>query len=74
VSYLERTTLEGTLEIPSIKTVIAATRAYPDAFDAAVASSNTAAEVQNKRKARFPAAQLDVILQIAASAAFPAAR
>jgi glyoxylase-like metal-dependent hydrolase (beta-lactamase superfamily II) len=51
---------------------IAATRAYLDAFDAAVASSKTSAEVQKKMKAKFPAAQLDIILQLGADAAFPA--
>jgi glyoxylase-like metal-dependent hydrolase (beta-lactamase superfamily II) len=48
-----------------------ATRAYLDAFDAAVASSNSSAEVQHKMKARFPGAQLDIILQLGADAAFP---
>jgi glyoxylase-like metal-dependent hydrolase (beta-lactamase superfamily II) len=51
---------------------IEATRAYLDAFDAAVASSKTAAEVQSKVKAKFPEAQLDIILQLGAGAAFPA--
>ena len=51
-----------------------ATRAYLDAFDAAVASSKTAAEVVSKVKAKFPDAQLDVILQLGAGAAFPAAK
>ena len=50
---------------------IDATRAYLDAFDAAVASSKTSAEVQKKIKAKFPAAQLDIILQLGADAAFP---
>ena len=51
---------------------IDATRAYLDAFDAAVASSKTAADVQRKVKAKFPDAQLDIILQLGAGAAFPA--
>lgn len=50
---------------------IDATRAYLDAFDAAVASSKTSAEAQKKVKAKFPAAQLDIILQLGADAAFP---
>jgi glyoxylase-like metal-dependent hydrolase (beta-lactamase superfamily II) len=50
---------------------IDATRAYLDVFDAAVASSRTAAEVQQKVKAKYPTAQLDIILQIGAGAAFP---
>ena len=49
-----------------------ATRAYLEAFDAAVASSKNAAEVQQKVKAKFPEAQLDIILQLGAEAAFPA--
>lgn len=49
---------------------IEATRAYLDAFDAAVASSKTSAEVQHKVKARYPTAQLDIILQLGADAAF----
>ena len=49
-----------------------ATRAYLDAFDASVASSKTSAEVQKKMKAKFPTAQLDIILQLGADAAFPA--
>jgi glyoxylase-like metal-dependent hydrolase (beta-lactamase superfamily II) len=48
-----------------------ATRAYLEAFDAAVAASKSSAEVQNKVKARFPGAQLDIILQLGADAAFP---
>jgi glyoxylase-like metal-dependent hydrolase (beta-lactamase superfamily II) len=51
---------------------IDATRAYLDAFDAAVASSKTAAEVQQKMKAKYATAQLDIILQLGAGAAFPA--
>jgi glyoxylase-like metal-dependent hydrolase (beta-lactamase superfamily II) len=53
---------------------IDATRAYLDAFDAAVASSKTSAEVQQKVKAKYPDAQLDIILQLGADAAFPAAK
>jgi len=53
---------------------IAETRAYLDAFDAAVASSKSSAEVQKKIKAKFPADQLDIILQIAGDAAFPPAK
>jgi len=53
---------------------IAETRAYLDAFDAAVASSKSSAEVQKKVKAKFPSDQLDIILQIAGDAAFPPAK
>jgi glyoxylase-like metal-dependent hydrolase (beta-lactamase superfamily II) len=48
------------------------TREYLEAFDAAVASSRTAAEVQQKLKARYGGHQLDIILQLGAEAAFPA--
>lgn len=47
------------------------TRAYLEAFDAAVASSRTAAEVQQKMKARYGGYQLDIILQLGAEAALP---
>lgn len=53
---------------------IDATRAYLEVFDAAVASSKTSAEAQKKVKAKFPGAQLDIILQLGADAAFPAAK
>jgi len=51
---------------------IGATRAYLETFDAAVASSKTSAEAQQKVKAKYPEAQLDIILQLGADAAFPA--
>lgn len=51
---------------------IDATRAYLEAFDAAVASSKIAAEVQQKMKAKYPTAQLDFVLALGAGAAFPA--
>ena len=46
------------------------TRDYLEAFDAAVASSRSSAEVQQKVKAKFPELQLDVILQLGADAAY----
>ena len=46
------------------------TRDYLEVFDAAVASSKTSAELQQKIKARYSDLQLDVILQIGADAAF----
>jgi glyoxylase-like metal-dependent hydrolase (beta-lactamase superfamily II) len=46
------------------------TRDYLEVFDAAVASSKTSAEVQQKIKARYGDLQLDVILQLGADAAF----
>ena len=48
------------------------TRDYLEAFDAAVASSKSAAEVQDKMKKKYGDLQLDVILQIGAGAQFPA--
>lgn len=45
-------------------------KTYLADFDAAVASSKTADEVQRKVKAKYPELQLDVILQIGAGAAF----
>jgi glyoxylase-like metal-dependent hydrolase (beta-lactamase superfamily II) len=50
-----------------------ATKDYLEAFDAAVASSKTSDEVQQKVKAKYPALQLDVILKLGADAQFPAA-
>jgi glyoxylase-like metal-dependent hydrolase (beta-lactamase superfamily II) len=55
-------------------TAIKQTRDYLEAFDAAVASSKTSAEVQQKVKAKYGALQLDIILTIGADAAFPAAK
>ena len=46
------------------------TRDYLEAFDAAVASSKTPDEVQQKIKAKYPELQLDMILQIGAGAQF----
>jgi glyoxylase-like metal-dependent hydrolase (beta-lactamase superfamily II) len=54
---------------------IKATRDYLEAFGAAVASSKSAAEVQDKMKKRYGDLQLDIILQIGAGAQFaPAAQ
>jgi glyoxylase-like metal-dependent hydrolase (beta-lactamase superfamily II) len=49
------------------------TRKYLTEFDAAVASSKTADEVEQKMKGKFKELQLDVILHIGAGAAFPTA-
>jgi glyoxylase-like metal-dependent hydrolase (beta-lactamase superfamily II) len=51
---------------------VQATRDYIEAFDAAVASSKTSAELQQKLKAKYGSYQLDIILQLAADAMFPA--
>ncbi len=50
-----------------------ATRDYLTDFDAAVASSKSAQEVQDKVKKKYGDLQLDVILQFGAGAQFPAA-
>ena len=52
---------------------IAATKAYLKDFDAAVATSKSAAELQAKMKAKYPKLAMDIVLQIGAGAAFPAA-
>jgi glyoxylase-like metal-dependent hydrolase (beta-lactamase superfamily II) len=46
------------------------TRDYLEAFDSAVASSRSSAEVQQKLKTRYPDLQLPIILQLGADAAF----
>lgn len=51
---------------------VRATREYLETFDAAVASSKSAAEVQQKLKAKYGSYQLDIILQLGAEAAFAA--
>jgi glyoxylase-like metal-dependent hydrolase (beta-lactamase superfamily II) len=52
---------------------INATRAYLNDFDAAVAASKSAEELEAKMKAKYPKLQLDIVLHIGAGAAFPAA-
>jgi glyoxylase-like metal-dependent hydrolase (beta-lactamase superfamily II) len=52
---------------------IAATRAYLKDFDAAVAASRSAEELEAKMKAKYPKLALDIVLHIGAGAVFPAA-
>jgi glyoxylase-like metal-dependent hydrolase (beta-lactamase superfamily II) len=52
---------------------ISFTRDYLKAFDAAVTGSKTAAEVQEKLKAKYPNAALDIIAKIGSEAQFAAA-
>ncbi len=52
---------------------IAATRAYLTDFDAAVAASKSAEELEGKMKAKYPKLQLDIVLHIGAGAQFPSA-
>lgn len=50
---------------------LAFTKDYLAAFDAALASSKTAGELQTKIKAQYPDAALDIVLQIGSEAALP---
>ncbi|HWU90697.1 MAG TPA: MBL fold metallo-hydrolase [Kofleriaceae bacterium] len=75
IAALGATTVIAGHKDPKVKddpSAVKATRDYLEAFDAAVASSKTAAEVQQKIKAKYGAYQLDIILQLAADAVFPA--
>jgi glyoxylase-like metal-dependent hydrolase (beta-lactamase superfamily II) len=75
LAALKPTTVIAGHKDPKLKDdagAIEATRGYLEAFDAAVASSKTSAEVQSKIKAKYPEAQLDIILQLGADAAFAA--
>jgi glyoxylase-like metal-dependent hydrolase (beta-lactamase superfamily II) len=51
---------------------LAFTKDYLAAFDTALASSKTAAELQTKIKSQYPDAALDIVLQIGTEAALPA--
>ena len=75
VAALGATTVIAGHKDPKVKddpSAVKATREYLEAFDAAVASSKTAADVQQKLKARYGGYQLDIILQLGAEAAFAA--
>lgn len=75
IAALRPTTVVAGHKDPKVKDDLSAvkgTREYLEAFDAAVASSRTAAEVQQKLKAKYGGYQLDIILQLGAEAAFPA--
>jgi glyoxylase-like metal-dependent hydrolase (beta-lactamase superfamily II) len=50
---------------------LAFTKGYLAAFDTALASSKTAAELQTKIKTQYPDAALDIVLQIGSEAALP---
>ena len=52
---------------------ITSTKAYLKDFDAAVATSKSADELQAKMKAKYPKLAMDIVLQIGAGAQFPAA-
>jgi glyoxylase-like metal-dependent hydrolase (beta-lactamase superfamily II) len=51
---------------------ITATKAYLKDFDEAAAASKSATELQAKVKAKYPKLAMDIVLQIAANAQFPA--
>ncbi|HEY5926943.1 MAG TPA: MBL fold metallo-hydrolase [Kofleriaceae bacterium] len=59
-------------KLPDDAASLKATREYLEAFDAAVASSKTAAEVKDKLTKKYGSLQLPIILEIGAGAAFPA--
>jgi glyoxylase-like metal-dependent hydrolase (beta-lactamase superfamily II) len=52
-------------------TSLKATRDYLETFDAAVASSKSAAEVKDKVTKKYATLQLPIILELGAGAAFP---
>jgi glyoxylase-like metal-dependent hydrolase (beta-lactamase superfamily II) len=75
IAALGATTVVAGHKDPKAKddgSAIKATKEYLAAFDAAVASSKTSAEVQQKVKAKYGTLQLDIILQLGADAAFAA--
>jgi len=59
-------------KLPDDAKSLAATRDYVETFDAAVASSKTGAEVKDKVNKKYGSLQLPIILDIGASAAYPA--
>jgi glyoxylase-like metal-dependent hydrolase (beta-lactamase superfamily II) len=74
IAALRPTTVIAGHKDPKVKddpSAVKGTRDYLEAFDAAVASSRTAAEVQQKIKAKYGSYQLDIILQLGAEAALP---
>lgn len=76
ISALGPTTVIAGHKDPKAKddaSAIKATKDYLEAFDAAVASSKTPAEVQQKVKAKYKDLQLDVILQLGAETQFASA-
>ncbi len=77
IAALGPTTVVAGHKDPAAKddaSAIALTRSYLETFDAAVASSRTSAEAQQKVKAKYGALQLDIILQLGADAAFAASK
>lgn len=76
ITALAPTTVIPGHQDPKAKTDLSAvkqTKDYLQAFDTAIASSKSSAEVQQKLKAKYGTLQLDIILQIGADAQFAAA-
>jgi glyoxylase-like metal-dependent hydrolase (beta-lactamase superfamily II) len=76
LAALGATTVVAGHKEPSLKddaSGIAATKTYLADFDAAAATSKSAAELQAKMKAKYPKLAMDIVLQIASGAQFPAA-
>ena len=74
LAALGATTVIAGHKEPSLKddaSGIVATKAYLKDFDAAVATSKSAAELQTKVKAKYPKLAMDIVLQIGAGAQFP---
>lgn len=75
IAALKPTQVIGGHKDPKLDNSVAGieqTRQYLTAFDAALASSKTADELEQKMKAKYKDLQLDVIVHIGAAAAFPA--
>lgn len=75
ITALSPTTVIAGHKDPKLKddaSSIKATKDYLLAFDAAVAASKTADEVQAKLKPKYGTLQLEIILQLGAAAQFPA--
>ncbi|HEX5064339.1 MAG TPA: MBL fold metallo-hydrolase [Kofleriaceae bacterium] len=76
ISALKPTTVVAGHKDPKLAddaSALRATRDYVEAFDAAVASSKTAAEVKDKVSKKYGSLQLPIILEIGAGAALPSA-
>jgi len=75
VGALGATTVIAGHKDPKLKddaSSITATRSYLKDFDAAVASSKSATELQARMKEKYPKLAMEIVLQIGAGAQFPA--
>ena len=76
VTALNPTTVIAGHKDPKFKdepVVLQQTKDYLKVFDEAAAASKTSAELQSKVKAKYPDLQMDIVLQLGADAAIPAA-